>query len=200
MEISVRANVKQVEASLDDWKRRQIPFATVQALNGAAFAVRQAETDELFKVFDGPTPFTQKSFRVEKATKSSLRARVSIGDVQAQYLAPFIQGGKHFLGAKKGLILPVNQPVNQYGNLPRATLQRQLAKPNVFIGKVNGVGGVWQRTSPKTGHRLKLLERFVNPKDVKQSFPFDKVATTTVTKAFPKIFGSELAKAIATAR
>jgi hypothetical protein len=200
MDISLRADIAGWTGHLDQVKRHQIPFAAAMALNETAFAVRLAEVDELFKAFDGPTPFTQRAFRVQKATKTALTARVFIGREQEDYLGPYIIGGTRFLGQKKGLILPINQRVNRYGNLPTGTLKRQLAKPSVFAGTVRGVGGVWQRKKVRGKSGLKLLERFVDPKAVTQRFEFYDVGVRTAHQVFPKAFGHNLARAIASMR
>jgi hypothetical protein len=125
------------------------------------------ETAEEKHVFDNPTPFTQRAIGKTTATKKTLRATVFIKDKTSEgggqnaYLAPYVRGGNRSLGSKKGMLAPEkkNLRTNQYGNLPRGTLQRLKGKPNVFIGsitfKANGrtVSGVWQRDPTKRGTR-----------------------------------------------
>lgn len=154
--IDVRSNVRDVTRSLDRFIREQIPFATAQAINGVAKKVREAERLNMQKVFDGPTPFTLNAVGVKLANKRTLEAVVYVKDKTAEYLEPYEVGGLNKLNSK-ALLKPVEQRVNQYGNLPRNAIKRLLSRPDVFAGPVTfkkigqTVNGIWQR--PKAGQR-----------------------------------------------
>src|SRR5882724_2786221 len=109
LKISIRADVKRLQRSLDDVARRQVPFATAQMLTGLAKRVQDEERRNLAKVFDRPTPFTLGGIAVKGARKSDLTAIVYVKPIAAAYLAPFETGGRHFLGAKRGLLVPKGQ-------------------------------------------------------------------------------------------
>ena len=203
--VSVKSNVDQVVGWNNRFLRDQVPFAASVALNKTAFDMRQAEVENLFKVFDGVTPFTKGGMRYAKATKRSLTASVYVEpDARQDYLLPFDKGGKHFIGSKRGLIEPKGARVNQYGNLPRNALANAKAKPNVFIGPAGAkhVNGVWQRTKAKKDRPggLKLLMRFTDPLPVKQNLNFEPVAHDMALKNFTGHFVVALQQAIATAR
>lgn len=205
--ISVKSNIEEVLRWNDRFVRDQVPYAASVALNKTAFDVREAEIENLFKVFDGVTPFTKGGMRYEKATKRYLVASVYVEpDVRQDYLLPYEIGGRHFLGTKRALIEPKAARVNQYGNLPRNALRNAKAKPGVFVGTVKtakgSVGGVWQRTPARRGNPggLKLLMRFTDPLPVKEHLNFQGVAFARASAVFTAHFEAAMVQAIATAR
>ncbi|MCP3017974.1 hypothetical protein [Cupriavidus basilensis] len=203
--ISVRFDVKALQRSLDNFARKQVPFATAQALNVVAKQVQAAERANMAKVLDKPTPFTLNSVGVKLATKSSLTATVYVKDIAAAYLEPYERGGSNKLNAR-ALIKPVGQKVNQYGNLPRTTVKRLAAKKNVFVGKVKTkageVDGVWQRTKAVRGKSagLKLLVKFQDAHQVHQRLGYVDLARKVVASSFRRELGVTLARALANAR
>lgn len=225
-EISVRADVKKLEKSLNDFAYKQLPFATAQALTNLGKQVQLAEKTALPSIFDKPTPFTQNAIGVIPARKDNPQALVFMKDITAAYLAPYEFGGKNKLNSK-ALLKPVAQGVNQYGNLPRNKLQQLIGKGDVFVGSITfkksgqTVHGVWQR--PKAGKRyhgstkygsmgdtrnkiggihtgLTLLIKFTDAHEVKQHIDWFNRAATMVRKNFNAEFGKALAKALATAK
>lgn len=83
---------------------KQVRFATMVALNRAAFSGAEATKAEVRKVFDRPTPWVVGGVRYLKATKERLRAQVDFdfwgnkqGVTVAQVLAAEIQGGNRRL-------------------------------------------------------------------------------------------------------
>lgn len=89
------------------------------------------------------------------ARKNNLRAKVYVRDIAAEYLEPFEFGGEHKLNSR-ALLNPKNIKLNKYGNMPRNKLSQLKAKPNVFVGEVNGVDAVWQRRKPMKAKRNAL--------------------------------------------
>lgn len=203
--LSVKADIRKVAKALDDVARKQLPFATAQAINATAEKVRIAERDNLLEVIDGPTPFTLNSVAVKRATKSNPVALVYVKPVAAAYLLPYEIGGKNKLNSK-ALLKPVGAKVNQYGNLPRNLVKRIASKQNAFIGKVqtkNGVvDGVWQRTKKTRGKRagLKLMVKFEDAHDVRQRLDYRGVAKRVVAATFRGELDRAIGKALATAR
>jgi hypothetical protein len=135
LEISIHADIKVVTKGLSALAYKQLPFAQAQAATA----------------FPTATPFTLNSVGVKAARKDNPVAIVFVKDIAAQYLAPFEEGGVHFLGSKRGLLVPIDQAVNQYGNLPRNALAKLKNRPDVFIGSVKTkrgevINGVWQRS------------------------------------------------------
>ncbi len=217
IKIDVRADLKKLQRSLNDLANKQIPYASALALTETAKKVQAEETRAIAGLFDNPTPFTLRSIGVVPATKGRMQAVVFMRDIAASYLAPYEFGGAHALGAKKGLLVPKDVPVNQYGNLTRNKLKQLKARADVFIGAVtlkNGqtINGVWQR--PSVGKRrdgtkgskgnthtgLKLLIRFEDPLPVKQRLGYHDRARQVVSRSLTVEFGKAFAKAMATAR
>lgn len=197
MDISFESNIAAWMRSLDDFKRQQLPFATALALTDTArFDVVPAIERQVDIVFDRPTPFTRKGVGYRPAYKNRPVARVFIKDIQARYLELEEYGGVR-TPRRRALVLPAGQRVNQYGNLPRGSVQRLLARKDTFSGTVNGQGGIWQRTR-KGG--LKLLVAYEDWANYRPIFKFHETAKRTAEVAFPKRFGAALARAIATAR
>lgn len=152
MQLRVKVDLSQLKKGLKDVRQKQIPYATALALTATAGHVGKAWQEEMERKLDRPTPFTVNSVAVIPARKSSPTATVLLKDVAAAYLEPFVDGGKHFLGGKKGLLTPKNVPLNQYGNLTKNKIAQLKAKQNVFVGAVKlksgqVVNGVWQRGS-----------------------------------------------------
>ena len=222
-DISIRADIKQVTKSLSEFAYKQVPFAQRQAVIALAKRVRDAEIAEIKKTFPTATPFTLKGVGVKAAPNGNAYATVFVKDTTAQYLAPFEEGGKHFLGGKKGLLVPIDQAVNQYGNLPRGTLDALKGRPDIFIGPVKTkagiVNGVWQRVATSrnsivtnqhgklkklrklnTTGRLKLLIRFKDAQTVNQHLGWGSTAHSVIRTWWKREFDVAMAKAIATAR
>ncbi|MDR3438964.1 hypothetical protein [Telmatospirillum sp.] len=222
--ISIHADVKHLQRSLDDLSRKQLPFATTLALTGLAKRVQAEETKALGETFDKPSPFTLRAFGVKAAKKSTLTALVFAKDIQAEYLKPFLDGGRQLLRGKRGLPVPVDIRTNQYGNLPKGTIARLKAQPNVFFGAVKlkdgrVISGIWQR--PAVGTRrdgtrgskgntqrrvggartgLKLLVKWSEGVELHQRLGYRERASRIINGFFGVEFSKAMAKAMATAR
>ncbi|MGX8948464.1 hypothetical protein [Providencia stuartii] len=142
--------------------RKQIPFATAQAMTSTARKIENAQKVALQRNLESPTPFTVKSIKSRGARKSDLRAKVFVMNIAAEYLTPFEAGGVHKLNGS-ALLNPKSIKLNKYGNLPRNKLSSLKAKDNTFIGDVGGANGVWQRKKAKKGRKgKKRLKRSPN--------------------------------------
>lgn len=147
------AGLKELSAQLQKIKK-QVPFATAQALTAVARKIADAQKTAFQRQLDNPTPFTVNSVRSFGARKSSLMAKVIVMDTAASYLEPFEFGGQHKLNSQ-ALLNPKNIKLNKYGNLTRNKMTQLKAKPDVFVGEVGGANGVWQRTKAKKGKKGK---------------------------------------------
>ncbi|TDB43339.1 hypothetical protein [Photorhabdus luminescens] len=155
------AGLKELSNKLTQIKK-QVPFATAQALTKVARQIEQAEKKAIERKLDNPTPFTVKSVGSVGARKNNLTAKVFVRDIAASYLTPFEIGGVHKLNSS-ALLNPKDIKLNKYGNLPRNKLQQLKAKPDTFIGDIDGVNGVWKRKKAKKGKKgKKRLKRSPN--------------------------------------
>lgn len=142
--------------------RKQIPFATAQAMTAVVRKIEDAQKVAMQRNLDNPTPFTVKSVKSRGARKSDLKAKVFVMNTAAAYLEPFETGGVHKLNGS-ALLNPKDIKLNKYGNLPRNKLSSLKSKENTFIGDIGGVNGVWQRKKAKKGKKgRKHLQRSSN--------------------------------------
>ena len=100
---TVSLDINPLIKRLDALKLVQVPFATSLALNAIAKDVRDAEKEEMKKVFNNPVPFTLNSVKIPKySTKKDLQVRIQIsedgakGNEPADYLLPVIKGGNAY--------------------------------------------------------------------------------------------------------
>ncbi|MBT0329039.1 hypothetical protein ISO88_04030 [Morganella morganii subsp. morganii] len=142
--------------------RKQIPFATAQAMTAVVRKIEDAQKVAMQRHLDNPTPFTVKSVKSRGARKSDLKAKVFVMNTAAAYLEPFEIGGVHKLNGS-ALLNPKDIKLNKYGNLPRNKMSGLKSKENTFIGDIGGVNGVWQRKKAKKGKKgRKRLQRSPN--------------------------------------
>ncbi|ENM6470285.1 hypothetical protein R4E38_02485 [Morganella morganii] len=142
--------------------RKQIPFATAQAMTAVVRKIEDAQKVAMQRNLDNPTPFTVKSVKSRGARKSDLKAKVFVMNTAAAYLEPFEIGGVHKLNGS-ALLNPKDIKLNKYGNLPRNKMSGLKSKENTFIGDIGGVNGVWQRKKAKKGKKgRKRLQRSPN--------------------------------------
>lgn len=86
-----------------DLERKNLPFACMQAANATAFGIRQKWAEVMPRVFNRPTPLTQRAIVYEKATKQKpfatvkVRDEASNGTPPARYLLAQVQGGQRLM-------------------------------------------------------------------------------------------------------
>lgn len=218
IEIDIRSNLREVQRDLTLWATKQVPYATALALTQLAREVAEAERDSMAQAFDRPTPFTQGAMGVIPALKNKPYAKVFVKDRTAAYLDPFEGGGPHYLGQKRGILKPVGQPTNAYGNLPAGTISRLKGRKNVYIGAIETkkggtIRGVWERVGltakgankrtpgkgkmyhPEMG-RLRLLIRFSDAHEVNQHWGYEERAERIIGSRATAAFDAALAKAM----
>ncbi len=226
LDVSIHADIKALTKNLSALAYKQLPYAQAQAVTSLAKRVREAEVKLIKSTFPTSTPFTLNSVGVKAARKGDPTAIVFVKDIAAQYLMPFKDGGQHFLGTKRSLLVPIDAAVNQYGNLPRGALAALKGRPDVFIGSVKTksgqlINGVWQRVATSatkkamipnrrgkqvrlrklnTTDHLKLLIRFKDSPEVKQHLGWGSTAQTTVRTWWQRDFGDAMGRALKSAR
>ncbi len=126
---------KRLGASAD-----QVPFAAAVGLTRTAGKVKQAERDEMARVFDRPRPWTLNSLRTKPATKRDLRAEVWFREFPQsanKYLGPQVFSGerllkrseeqiarKHTAARGKFFVPGAKAKLDRYGNVNRGALVR----------------------------------------------------------------------------
>lgn len=99
MLINIADNAMDFMRELDELQHKQLPYATMLAINNTAEKVVAAEEREIRDSFDKPTPFTQSSVGRTFANKQNLSARIYLKDFAgkgtpaSKFLASEIEGG-----------------------------------------------------------------------------------------------------------
>lgn len=198
MQISFASNLRQVERDLSDVARRQLPFATSVALNDTALDVQAAVTSDLDDKLDKPTPFTRKAYGVRRSTKQSLEARVYAKPIQARYLSTLEDGGTR-TPARRAIVTPQSVKLNQYGNLPRGAIKRQLAVPTTFSGTPKGGKGGSGIYTRRAGKLVKVIS-YASRATYKPTLGFRNTAAKAAAASFPDRFTRALVRAFAARR
>lgn len=213
------AGLKELSAQLRSLQK-QVPFATAQALTSVARQIQDAERVAMQRRLENPTPFTINAVGSSGARRDNLQAKVFVRDIAASYLEPFEFGGQHKLNSQ-ALLNPKNIKLNKYGNLTRSKMAQLKAKPDVFIGEIDGVNGVWQRKKAKKGKKNakrrkrsangshqsrvkqsapKLLIRFGDALDVKPVLGYTERAESMAARLMPDEMSRAINAALASAR
>lgn len=196
MRISIDHDLKKLTKKLNNIERKQIPFATAKALTDTAKDAQTASKKAMIKKLDRPTPFTLRGVAIQRATKTKLQSVVYIKDIQAKYLRWQISGGTRE-ARNKALLIPQGIRLNKYGNMPKGRLSKLRTKDNIFSGKVDGVGGVYQRYKKKAP---KLLVAYESRVKYGVKYPFYKIVKGSVRQQFKKNFSKALTQALRTAK
>ena len=153
MRIDIRDNIKEVTRGLSSMQKKQIPFATMLALNDTAFALHKTYKKQTLQKFDSPTTFTQKGFRYDKAKKTNLVAVVYVDETREDYMKLQVDGG--IRTPNKSAIVIANSKnsndVDKYpsGNITKGAYNKiKRNKDKYFFGKPKGnqgSEGIWER-------------------------------------------------------
>lgn len=119
-------------AMLDRVAYRDIPFALAKALNDTAKDVRDAETEEIARVFERPTPFIRNSLYIWPATKARQSVEIGFKTRQASIMRPHILGGDRIWKRSERWLQSFYTPgqkarLNQYGNMSPAQVTQILS-------------------------------------------------------------------------
>lgn len=224
----IKVNTNLLQYRFSEAAQKQLRFAASQAINATAALVKTGEGDNLKAVLDNPTPFTLKALALSKSSKKTLSATVFMKDRTAWYLEPYEDGGLTKLNPMNGTgqvqLKPEEQPVNQYGNLPRFTTAKLKARKNTFVGTPEGWKnapvGIWQRYPYQKAKRRKLsaknvsrfgfthykqrppilLIEFTPPHPATQRLNYQALAKKIVNQNFRPLLKSAMAKAMASAK
>ena len=197
MQISIKSDLKKLTKDLNNLQKKQIPFATSQAINDTLLDSQKALKAQAVKKLDRPTRSTVNSFRIKRSTKRGLVGEVFILPWAWEYLKYQVEGGVR-RSSGKGTGVPFNSKLNKYGNIP-GRKKGLVKKKNQFIGTIKGITGVWERVS-RGGRAVKLITAFEKEVQYKPRFPFHKIVQGVIKSRFNKHFNKRLKAALATAR
>lgn len=210
MQVNVQSNISAVTKAIDAFGRNQIPFATAQALNDAAFAVRK---DTIERVW--PSSVTQRNPAFMKAmlmpirgdnraTKRRLRSIVQnhpAGKRHKDYLQRLAVGGIKTPNGRSLAIPAEDMPIRARGGVTARNRPRNLLdRPKAFRQSVGGQEMILERRTKKRYplKRLYILEQ--QPAKVDQQFDFYEQGARTGQRAFQSNFRKRFEQAKRTAR
>lgn len=212
--------LRGILAGLDAFGKRVYKRAAADGLTDTAFLIKKEEERGVPESFDGSVKFTERGFRVNKASfkKTPIEAEVFILPQQAGYLSFQIFGGVRKIGdvgttksRRAAVLTPVSARLTKAGNIPQGPvgyLKRsgEGSRRNEFVGQPRGSRfsnapfGVWKRLGSSkrpSGQKVRLLTAF-NEKAVYVGIKFDffGIADQTFNNDFIKLFRSRLSKEI----
>lgn len=193
--INVSTNIKEVTKNLKRKEKKQIPFATMIAINDTLFQLRKEMGKQTIKKLDRPTPFTQKGFMVRKANKKNLLGMLFIKKDVAKYLKFQIEGGVRSSDKKIGVPTGKSK-LNKYGNIPgrkKGLIRNKKQK----IMTIKDMTGVFEEHKDRT---LSLMVAFKDRVVYPAIFPFYKIGQKFISSVFDKNFRKALDKALRTAK
>jgi len=207
MHMSVQAETKQLTKFLSNAHRKQIPFASMMALNDVAFDARSYTQKSLPRRLDRPTPAMVKSVQVQKAKKKNLVATVGFAGLgfksskwqesSAEIMKRHIMGGTRLA---KGTPLRIpSEPkgggikLNKYGNIggKKAKVAKMIGNNDQFFEGIPkgdfGANdrGIWERT-PRNSKRKSNKKHKASGKIV-QRIAYEPYADYSKRYPFEKI-------------
>ena len=196
MKIDIKTNIKEVTKDLSKTQKKQIPFATANAINTTLFQLRKEMGKQTTKHLHNPTKATQGGFMVQKAKKNSLFGLLFLKDFVEDYLRFQIDGGVRSPGHR--FAVPTrNSKLNKFGNIigKRTGL---IKKDTQFFGTVGGITGVFERFAG--GNKVKLIHVLSKSVTYKPKFPFYKIGQSFINSKFNKNLIVALNAALKTAK
>ena len=161
--ISFQADIKKLRNEVDAIRERQIPFATVLALNEVAAEAQRQMRQRMESDFDRPTPYTLSATWVRRANKQNLRAEVLLKDESfksapaTRWLAPEVEGGqrplkRHEYALRRANVLPEGMfavpgegaQMDAFGNMSRGQIVQILS---------------WFRAFHYSGYRMNMTDK-----------------------------------------
>jgi hypothetical protein len=198
MQIKIKDNIKEFNKGLNKFQKKQMPFATAQAINNTLFGLKKEMGKQTVKKLDRPVPFTQRGFLINKAKKTNQVGVLYVRPEVAQYLKYQIDGGVRSQATKIPVPILKNKRLNKYGNI--AGKRSGLVKGSKeFIGTIKGVTGVWKQQ--RKGQAPILLIKFHDSvRYDKKPFDFYKIGNNYARNTFDRQLDKALRKALKTAR
>ena len=208
--LNIKGDLKPITKHLNKVQKKQIPFATANAINSVLFGIQKAEKAQMPKKLDNPTPYTMKAFKVNKAKKTQLVGEIFVMPQKYKYLKYAIEGGTRTGNVSVPYTKTGNIKLNKYGNI-KGKKGGLVKNQNQFIGKIKGISGVWERGHySKKGNfstkgkskstAVRLLVAFEPTVNYKKRCPFYEIAEGYAKKNLQKELAKAFARAKATAK
>ncbi|HBY59943.1 MAG TPA: hypothetical protein DEH78_08970 [Solibacterales bacterium] len=161
-----------------DIERKHLPFVLRNAMNAAAFDVKQGWARDIGTVFDRPKPLTMNAVLYTKATADKpiaeifLRNEASKGTPPSRYLARQVWGGPRehkpfefllrekagILGGDEFIVPARTAPLDPYGNVPAGVVRAILSDLAVGRGEADADAFSTRETRAKRAKRNRKKE------------------------------------------
>lgn len=199
MQISVKSNIKEFQRGMNRIQKKQIPFATMNALNDTAFNVRKEIVERTWpqSVRVRSKNFAKTSFRIDKA-KKNIKPWVTVYD---RLKSPTMSRQAHGERRKpRGRSLAIPNPFTikrgVSGKVSKAKHPGSLLnKDQYFKTKLrSGSEAIFKRG--KRGSPNQLMYVLAKTADVDKSFDFYGAAQRKANRMFDKNFSRRMAQAL----
>ena len=202
MNISVKSNISTFAKAMDAFGKNQIPFATAMAMNSTAFDVRKQIVDDTY-----PNSFTVRNkrfasamFRVEKATKRKLVARV-YDRLGRDYMVNQAEGGVKRPRGNHIAIPGRAIKRTASGKIPKGRQPRNVLNSRGYRTKLqSGQDVIAEQTGMGAAKRQRVLYLLENVAHIPKRFPFYEDAARKTRRVFDGHFGRAFRRAVASAR
>ena len=214
MRVEIR-NLEEVQRLLRNLSEKEVQYATFVGTNRIAYAVMQAQRQEVPRVFQGPTRFIQTGVRYEKMTSTRRYARAYWTEERNPYIEPHVFGGaravkkienvyrgKGILPAGRWMVPGPGAPLNAYGNLTRAFSKKLFEAAESFA--TSKKYGDWfvnpKGVFTRNGGSLEPLIFFAREPRYGVRYKFYETAIAEANRVAPQIMTAAIAKAIERSR
>jgi hypothetical protein len=214
MRVEIRG-MEEVQRLLRNLSEREVQYATFVGTNRIAYAVMQAQRQEVPRVFQGPTRFIQTGVRYEKMTSTRRYARAYWTEERNPYIEPHVIGGaravkkienvyrgKGILPAGRWMTPGPGAPLNAYGNLTKTFSKKLFEAAESFATRKKygdwfvTKSGIFQRK----GGSLEPLIFFAREPQYQKRYKFYETAIAEANRVAPEIMRAAIAKAIERSR
>lgn len=164
MAISIKHDIRKLQAELGRTRKSQVPFALRLTLNQLARNVKKDVDKQIIARIDRPTRFTQRAIATKNSTRSTMTSRTFVKSKRGEnrLLEHLFTGGgrasKNAEGTLKGLgVLPSGKfivpgkfaPRDSFGNIRRSFINKLVKYFQSFRPESNTTStlapGVWIR-------------------------------------------------------
>lgn len=195
--ISIKVDTAMLTRRLDALAKNEMPFAFAMAINDVLGAISKSEPAALEKELDRPTRFTKSPLYIRRASKRRLSGSAGFKDIQARYLELQATGGTR-RKSSKSIAVPVAAKLNKFGNIPRGSLARQIARGTAFKGEVEGVAGIWKKPGEGRSGGIRLLAVLKSATQYKPRLKFQARAAAAAGSQIAPALRSRLAQGLKT--
>jgi len=202
LNITVGSNIGQLARTIDAFGKQQLPFATSQALNDAAFATRKQNVERTYpQSFDVKNKrFAATMYRVEKSNKRNLTARV-YDRLGRDYMVNQAEGGVKRPRGNNIAIPSRAIKRTASGKVPKAKQPRNVLNARGYKTKLrSGQDVIAQQTGRGAAKRQQVLYLLEQRAYIPKRFRFYEDGQRTAQRSFNRAFATRFREAQRTSK